>query len=154
MMKKKLIIILSLVLFAKAEQIEIDAKEVYADDKKQLTEFVGNVIVAKGKDELKADKIVVHSNKSGQPFKYVASGNVHVRIFLNEKHYNASGNTLIYEPEDQKYTLEGNAFLTEVDTDRKVYGEIIEANQISGTYSVKGKDLEPAKFIFQVEDKK
>ncbi|MDR1284838.1 MAG: lipopolysaccharide transport periplasmic protein LptA [Campylobacteraceae bacterium] len=152
-MKKKLIVILFLTLFAKAEQIEINADNIYVDEKSQLTEFTGNVTVTKGKDELAADKIIVYATKAGQPLKYIASGNVYVKVLLNEKRYNASGNALIYETEEQKYTLEGNAFLTEVDTDRKVYGEIIEANQISGTYSVKGKDSEPAKFVFQIEDR-
>ncbi|MDR0407617.1 MAG: lipopolysaccharide transport periplasmic protein LptA [Campylobacteraceae bacterium] len=153
-MKRKLIVILFLGLFAKAEHIEIDSESFFADEKNQLVEFVGNVTVTKGKDELNADKIVVYSNNSGQPFKYVASGNVYIKVFLNEKHYNAGGNTLTYETKEQKYTLEGNAFLIETDTDRKVYGETIEANQINGTYSVKGKDSEPAKFVFQVEDTK
>ncbi|MDR1554449.1 MAG: lipopolysaccharide transport periplasmic protein LptA [Campylobacteraceae bacterium] len=153
-MKRKLSIVLLLTLFVKAEQIEIDAKNVYADEINQIVEFTSNVRVVKGEDKLSADKIVLYLNKKGQPLKYVASGNVHVRVLLNKKEYKADGDKLTYETENQKYTLEGNAFLSEVDTDRKVYGETIEANQINGTYSVKGKNSEPAKFIFQIEDKK
>ena len=50
--------------------------------------------------------------------------------------------------------------MREIDTDKKVFGELIEVNQNSGTYSVKGDEKaakgekKPVKFIFQVEDKK
>ncbi|MDR2342054.1 MAG: lipopolysaccharide transport periplasmic protein LptA [Campylobacteraceae bacterium] len=149
---KKIVVVLFLVLFAKAEKVEVEAKNVYADEANRFVEFTGNATVIKGKDRLNAQKITVYIDEQGQPLKYVASGDVKVKISLNQKQYNASGNALTYEAKDQKYILEGNAFLTEIDTDRKIYGEKIEANQINGTYSVNGKELEPAKFIFQIED--
>jgi lipopolysaccharide export system protein LptA len=149
---KKVVIVLLLILALKAEQIKIDAKEIHVNEQKQFTEFIGNATVTKGEDKLSADRIVSYFDKKGKFLKYVALGNVNVRVFLNEKHYSASGDALTYDVQNQIYILEGNAFLAETDTDKKLYGEIIEANQANGTYSIKGKDSEPAKFIFQVED--
>jgi lipopolysaccharide export system protein LptA len=152
-MKKILIVVLLIVSFIKTEQIDIDAESFYADEKGQFMEFI-NATVTKKEDKLTTDKIIVDFDKKGQPLKYVASGNVKVKVFLNDKHYNASGETLTYEVKNQKYILEGDAHLTEIDTDRKVYGDLIEVDQLNGTYSVKGKDSAPAKFIFQIEDKR
>ncbi|MDR0579803.1 MAG: lipopolysaccharide transport periplasmic protein LptA [Campylobacteraceae bacterium] len=149
---KKLVFILFLALFVRAEEVEVKAKNVYADETNRFVEFTGNATVIKGKDKLDAQKITVHIDEKGQPLKYVALGDVKVKISLNKKQYNASGNALTYDAKNQKYILEGNAFLSEVDTDRKIYGERIEADQINGTYIVNGKELKPAKFIFQIED--
>ncbi|MDR3178052.1 MAG: lipopolysaccharide transport periplasmic protein LptA [Campylobacteraceae bacterium] len=151
-MKKGLIAVLFLALFIKAEEIKIDAKKSYADEANKFIEFTGNVTVVKGEDKLSADNITLYLDEKGRPLKYVASGGVFVKVLLNQKFYNAKGDVLTYETQNQKYTLKGNAFLSEVDTNRKIYGDIIEANQMNGTYSVEGRDLEPAKFIFQIED--
>ncbi|MDR3345865.1 MAG: lipopolysaccharide transport periplasmic protein LptA [Campylobacteraceae bacterium] len=151
---KKLLIFILTVSFAFAAQIEVTADKFGADEKKQISEFAGNVTVIKEKDTLNADKVTINFDERKQPTKYTASGNVRVKMLLNEKHYNASGKTLIYEPALSKYTLEGDAFLSEIDTDKRVYGEKIEVDQTNGTYVVEGKSSEPAKFFFQIEDSK
>ena len=60
---------------------------------------------------------------------------------------------LIYEPKTQIYTLKGNAFLHEIDSDKKVFGDEIIVDQLNGIYNVKSKNKEPVKFIFQVDEK-
>ena len=103
--------------------------------------------------QLKADKVVVYFDKKRQPIKYVATGNARAKIFIKDKHYDGKGNTLTYEPAKQIYTVSGNGYLHEVETDKNVYGEKIVVNQKDGTYSVNSDEKKPVKFIFQVEEK-
>ena len=132
--------------FLNAEQVEITSNDFFADENKQISEFVGNVNIKKGSyDELKANKVVVHFDKKRQPVKYVATGNARVKIFMKDKH--------TYEPAKQIYTVTGNGYLHEVETDKNVYGEKIVVNQKDGTYSVNSDEKKPVKFIFQIEDK-
>jgi lipopolysaccharide export system protein LptA len=151
---RQILIFIAAISFGYCAQIEITADKFAADEKKLMSEFSGNVTIVKEKDTLSANAVTINFNEQKQPAKYTAFGNVSVKMFLNDKYYDAYGDKLIYEPNINKYTLEGGAFLREIDTDKKVYGEKIEVNQVEGTYSVEGKSAKPAKFIFQIEDKK
>ena len=152
---KKFALVLALRAFPLlAEQVEITADEFYADEGKQISEFKGNVNIKKGKDTLTANLVVIYFDKKRNPLKYVASGNAKFRVFIKNKTYDGSGSELVYEPAPNLYTINGNGFLHEIETDKKVYGEKITVNQNSGTYNVNSGKKEPVKFIFQVEDKK
>ena len=143
---KKVTLILALsALPLLAEQVEITADEFYADEGKQISEFKGNVNIKKGKDTLTANLVVIYFDKKR---------NAKFRVFIKNKTYDGSGSELIYEPAPNLYTINGNGFLHEIETDKKVYGEKITVNQNSGMYNVNSGKKEPVKFIFQVEDKK
>ena len=140
--------------FLNAEQVEITSNDFFADENKQISEFVGNVNIKKGSyDELKANKVIVHFDKKRQPVKYVATGNTRAKIFMKDKHYDGKGDTLTYEPAKQTYTVTGNGYLHEVETDKNVYGDKIVVNQKDSTYSVNSDEKKPVKFILQIEDK-
>lgn len=145
-----LIIFLNVALFG--GQIEVIADNFEADEIKEQIEFTNNVVVTKEKDVLKAKKVVVDFDKNKKPLKYVATGDVKVNMFIKEKHYFAQGDSLTYEPSKELYILTGNAFLQEIDTDKRVYGEKISVNQGNGTYRVDGEKGKPAKFTFQIEE--
>lgn len=137
-----------------ANQVEVSADSFYADEKVGLGELVGNVLIKKGKsDTLTANRVKIYFDKNRKPQKYEAISDAKFSILLDGKKYNGSGNLLTYEPKGQIYTLKGSAFLHEVDSDKKIFGDEIIVNQLKGVYSVKSKDKKPVKFIFQVEDK-
>lgn len=143
----------SSVLFA--EQVEVTADNFFADEKNLYSDLKGNVVVKKGSyDTLWADNVRITFNDKKEPTKYVANGNAKFKVLVNEKHYNGNADELTYIPQKQIYIMTGNAFLHEEETDKKVYGNVIEVNQISGTYQVQSKDKKPVRMIFQVEDKK
>lgn len=148
------IILLSLLFITTlfSSQVEITAKSFSADETKLTSEFIGNVNIIKESDKLTADRVLVNFNKQKQPIKYTATGNVKVKMKMNDKTYDATGHKLTYEPNENRYILLQNAFLHEIDTDKKIYGEKIEINQLTGTYKVDGNNT-PVKFIFQIEDK-
>lgn len=151
---KLLLVAISLVSFLSAQTVEVVADKFYADEKKQVTEFIGNVIITKGKDKLVADKLVITFNKERQPLKYVASGNATIDMIMNESVYFGKAQTMIYDPIKDQYTLIKNAFLHEKVTNKKVYGEKIFVNQTTGRYEVESDGKKPVKFIFKVEEKK
>lgn len=137
-----------------AANVEVVANKFFADEQKQISVFSGDVVVTKESDKLVANKVTINFDKKRQPLKYTAEGDAKVNLLINEKKYFASANTMIYYPTKDEYELIGNAFLHEILTDKKVYGDKIFVNQLTGRYEVDSKGKKPVKFIFQVEDKK
>ncbi|MFK5882086.1 MAG: lipopolysaccharide transport periplasmic protein LptA [Sulfurospirillum sp.] len=137
-----------------AGEVEITADKFMADEAKGISIFTGKVHVTRGKDDLKADKVVIKFDKKKQPTLYTATGHAQAKLKIKGKSYLAKGETLIYDPLTLKYTIEKNAFLQELNTDKKVYGQKIWVDQARGYYEVDGKKDKPVKFIFKLEDKK
>lgn len=138
-----------------AEEIRVSADSFFADENKFYSILTGNVVVNKGDfDTLKAEQIEIFFNQDKQPIKYRATKNVTFKILLKDKHYDGSGNELIYEPLQDRYTIVGNAYLHEVEEDKKVYGDKIVADQKSGTYQVDAKKGAQTKMIFQIQGAK
>lgn len=148
--------ILGLVLsagIAMAQQVEVTAERFLASESTQKATFTGNVKVTKGADVLTSDTLVIYFNAKKEPLKYEATGNAKANITINAVRYFASGSTLVYDPIALTYTIRTNGFLHEIDTDRKVYGELITVNQAQGNYEVDSKANAPVKFIFQMNNK-
>lgn len=136
-----------------AVEVKVSADKFSANEIKNKAEFLGHVVITKQNDILKADKLTINFDKKRKPTKYEATGNASIKVFIKNKEYFGKGKTLTYEPKKNKYTIKGNAFFEDRTADRKVYGEIISVNQTDGKYQVDGKNNEPVKFIFQVDDK-
>lgn len=150
----KLLLALSAsVLLLNAANVEVVAEKFFADERKQLSVFSGNVIVTKEKDKLVADKVVIDFDNKRQPIKYTATGNAKINMMIDDKKYFASADTMVYDPVNSNYTLLKNAFLHEIVTDKKVYGDRIWVDQLSGRYEVDSDGKKPVKFIFKVEEK-
>jgi len=152
-MKKSITYMIWLASFLFAAEVEITSNKFFADEKAQRAEFTGNVVIVKQKDILKADKVLVDFNNKNEPIKYTAIGNVNADLTINEKRYKAKGTNFIYDPNKSIYSLWGDAFIHELDSDKKIYGEKIDVDQLTGTYRVDGKGNTPVKVIFKVEEK-
>lgn len=151
---KFLISIFLMLSIANASSVEVVAEKFFADEKKQISIFTGNVVITKEQDKLSANKVIINFDKKRQPQKYTASGSAKVNMMINGKKYFASSDKMIYTPLKDEYELIGNAFLHEIKEDKKVYGDKIYVNQSTGRYEVDSKGKKPVKFIFKVEDKK
>ncbi len=137
-----------------AENVEITSKHFEADEAKLISKFSGNVKVTKGYDTINSDNLVIYFDKNRKPTKYIATGKARFRLILNKKHYAGKANKIIYNPLKKYYRFIGNAFLQDIDTDKKIYGDDITIDQLNGKYDVKSDGNKPVKFIFKVEDKK
>lgn len=149
-MKKSILIVCAIASLALAEQVEVVSDKFRAAEAEQKAIFTGNVKVTKGKDVLLSDKLTIYFDEAKQPLKYEATDNASIDMVMNGVRYFGSGERLIYEPEQLRYTIQENGFFHEIDTDRKVYGEVITVDQSKGTYEVDSKPSAPVKFIFQV----
>lgn len=148
----------STLLFAKTDKLIIDAKNFEANDAKGISIFTGNVKLTKAKDLLLADKLEVYMSpkvegKKRLPLKYIATGKVKFEIVSNGKEYSGKGDKVIYNPSKQQYTIIGNGFLKEKVEDRKLYGDKIYINQVTGEARVSGTAKKPVRFILNVESK-
>ena len=157
-MKKYLIgmVLTSTFLFAQSETLIIDAQDFQADDKKGISIFTGDVKIKMGEDKLNAQRVDVFfetdkktNNKT--PLRYEATGKADFEIVTKDKHYVGNGDKIIYSPQKEEYTIFGNGFIHEQNDDRKIYGDTIYVNQLSGEAKVKGSENKPVKFIINVE---
>ena len=155
-MKKLLsLLFLANLLFAKSEMLEIDSLDFKGDDKKGTATFTGNVKIKMGQDRLNANKVDVffENDKDGNktPLKYEAIGNADFIIVTEDKHYEGSGDKVIYNPRKEEYTIIGNGYIFEKKDNKKVYGDTIYVNQLTGESKVKGDENKPVKFLINVE---
>ena len=157
-MKKYLIgtLFCSTLLFAQSETLIIDAQDFQADDKKGISIFTGNVKIKMGEDKLNAQRVDVFfetdkktNNKT--PLRYEATDKADFEIVTKDKHYVGNGDKIIYSPQKEEYTIIGNGFIHEQNDDRKIYGDTIYVNQLSGEAKVKGSENKPVKFIINVD---
>nr|WP_202879979.1 lipopolysaccharide transport periplasmic protein LptA [Aliarcobacter butzleri] len=146
----------STLLFAQSETLIIDAQDFQADDKKGISIFTGNVKIKMGEDKLNAQRVDVFfetdkktNNKT--PLRYEATGKADFEIVTKDKHYVGNGDKIIYSPQKEEYTIIGNGFIHEQNDDRKIYGDTIYVNQLSGEAKVKGSENKPVKFIINVD---
>ena len=148
-------LICSTLLLAQSETLVIDAQNFEADDKKGISIFTGNVKIKMGEDKLNAEKVDVYftTDKDNKkvPLKYEATGKADFEIVTADKHYFGNGDKVIYSPQKEEYTILGNGFLQEKNDNRKVYGDTIYVNQLTGEARVKGRKQKPVKFIINVE---
>ena len=114
-----------------AEQVEVTADKFFADEKKKISVFEGNVKVVKQSDKLLAQKVLIEFDDKKQPLRYIATGDAKVNMTMNEKKYYGEAEKMTYEPSKSTYILEKKAFLHEIESDKKVYGDYIKADQIN-----------------------
>ena len=145
----------STLLLAQTETLIIDSQDFQADDKKGVSIFTGNVKIKMGQDKLNADRVDVFfttdKNNAKVTLKYEATGKADFEIVTKDKHYIGNGDKIIYSPQKEEYTIIGNGFLQEKNDDRKVYGDTIFVNQLSGEAKVKGSENKPVRFMINVE---
>ena len=145
----------STLLLAQTETLIIDSQDFQADDKKGVSIFTGNVKIKMGQDKLNADRVDVFfttdKNNAKVPLKYEATGKADFEIVTKDKHYIGNGDKIIYSPQKEEYTIIGNGFLQEKNDDRKVYGDTIFVNQLSGEARVKGSENKPVRLMINVE---
>lgn len=150
------LLVCSTLLFAQTQKLVIDAEQFEASDNKGISSFTGNVKIKMGKDKLNANKVDIYfvSQKGTTvkiPSKYIATGNVDFELVTKLKHYIGKGNKIIYSPSKQEYTVIGNGFLQEKNDNRKIYGDKIYVNQLTGEARVSGSEDKPVRFIINIQ---
>lgn len=136
-----------------AENVEITADHFEASQAKKITEFIGNVHMKKGSDELNASKVVVYFDEKRKPVRYEALGESSFLIHMqNGSYYRGKADRLVYWPNRELYELFGNVVLKDPKLERTIIGEKVLVEKRTGRANVEGDDGKPVKFIFKVEE--
>lgn len=94
-------------------------------------------------------QIKIQKNKVAT--KYEATGDADFEVISKDKHYVGKGDKIIYVPLKEEYLIIGNGYVHEKNDDRKIYGDNIYINQLTGEAKVKGTENKPVKFIINIE---
>ena len=153
-MKYLLLIILSILTFANATNLEITSNDFFYKDGDSKAKFSGNVVAKEGESLIKASTLIVYLDKNSEAKKYKASGNVEFEIKNAKKDIKGKCNVLTYLPIEDRYILQGNVVLNDILNKREVYGDEIILDNKKGESYAKSSSKKPVKFIFKVKSKK
>ncbi len=149
---KFILIFLLTTLLLHAEKITVTADNFEAFETKKISILTGHVHVVKGKDDIKADKLVITFDKNNKPKEYKLTGHVLFDIRTKSQHFVGNARQIIYDPKQKRYIAEGNVLLKEKVTNKTLQGEKIVIDRESGKTSISGKRNRPVKFTFTVEE--
>ena len=149
---KFLYVLLLLISFLQAEKVEISADTFEADEKKMISVLKGHVLLKKGNDTVHATQLTVFFDTKNKPKQYLAEGNINFTINTEKQNFEGHAQKLLYNPHTLKYEISGDAFIHEKEQNRKLYGETIMIDRISGKSTIEGSKKKPVKFIFEVKE--
>nr|WP_152778842.1 LptA/OstA family protein [Campylobacter hepaticus] len=125
----------------------------YSDENKGESILSGNVEVIRGDDILNSEKLIIYTDKNRKPIRYEAMQNARFKIILKDKTYKGSGDKFIYNVVQDVYEINGNAYINELSSNQKLYGDKIVIDRKANIYRVESKDQKPARFVFELKDK-
>ncbi|MDO4674404.1 LptA/OstA family protein [Campylobacter sp.] len=134
-----------------ADKIEVKALNFYWDENAGKSVLSGAVVVKRDRDILSSDELVIFMDKSRKPVRYEAQKNAKFNIKLKNKNYKGSGDKFIYIVNEDVYEIVGNAFIHELESGKKLYGDRIIVDRKASVYRVQSKDNKPARFVFELK---
>lgn len=154
MVRKLLLVCFCLLCLWGKDLLEVSAEKIHANQEKGITTISGNVVIKKGADILKAQKVIIKTDAKRTPTFYDASGKVSFRVTLEDKRVmNGEAQKVTYDAIKNEYRLKGKAWIKEEGKKNAIRGEEIVFNAVSGYASVVGDKKKPAKIIFTLESK-
>lgn len=138
---------------ASAENLDIQAQKVFADEKKGITIATGKVKMIKGEDKLNADEVRIYVNKVRKPLKFEAIGNVDFLLLTQDgRRLKGKSDTLIYLVQANEYQLIGRAQVQEIGKPNFLRGEKITLNNDNNFANVESSSSAPVRVIIDLND--
>lgn len=138
---------------ASAENLDIQAQKVFADEKKGITIATGKVKMIKGEDKLNADEVRIYVNKVRKPLKFEAIGNVDFLLLTQDgRRLKGKSDTLIYLVQANEYQLIGKAQVQEIGKPNFLRGEKITLNNDNNFANVESSSSAPVRVIIDLND--
>lgn len=138
---------------ASAENLDIQAQKVFADEKKGITIATGKVKMIKGEDKLNADEVRIYVNKARKPLKFEAIGNVDFLLLTQDgRRLKGKSDTLIYLVQANEYQLIGRAQVQEIGKPNFLRGEKITLNNDNNFANVESSSSAPVRVIIDLND--
>ncbi len=148
-MKKLLLIILSLWLFA--QELHIKSQKFVYDSKRLKSVFTGDVNATKGKDNILSDEMIIYFNKQKKPVKFEAIGNVRFKFVLdNNITYQGHCEKLEYFIKSGDILLLKNAYVKKLETNESISADKIKINRFTKDVNVIG-NKKPVNIIIKVD---
>jgi lipopolysaccharide export system protein LptA len=144
--------LITTLLLASVQKINIQALNFEADQTKYRSIFTNNVKITKGSDQIKADKVTIYFDRYNKPISYEAVGSVSFELKTKESTINGECEKLLYNPKNQTYTLVERVNINDYISKRKIIASKVIIDQINGKVVIHGEKKSPVKFIFTTED--
>lgn len=125
-----------------------------AEQEKKEVHFIGNVKIKQLESRLYGDKVIVYFDENNETEKYEAIGSVRFEIKKEKMSYKGRAERVVHYPLQSKYMLSGKAVIEDLVNKRRIKGEVITLDMVSGNANVKGNEKKPVKFIFDTEKSK
>ncbi len=151
-MKKIVMILLVLIHALYGEKLEVTAKKFEADEKKHISILSGNVLIQKGQDSIRCEKLIIEFDEKNKPKLYMTQGGVNFDIHTDKQHFIGRADRLSYTPANKLYTMSGNVHIKEQKNDQTLSGDEITIDRASGKATINGTDSRPVKLIFDVQE--
>ena len=136
-----------------SQELKVKANQFSADEKSGISIFKGKVDVVKGKDNIKAQKVVIYTDEKHQPIKFIATGDVSFEIKTKKgSAYKGKAQKVIYIPKSKEYNFFGNVHLQQLDEKKEIIGEEVVLKTIEGKAYAKGAKQEPVIMIFKMKE--
>ncbi len=149
----KIIAILCILLLSlHAEKIVVTADRFEAYENRHISILSGHVHIEKGRDDIRAQKLVIDFGPDNKPVRYTLSGDVHFDISTKSQHFVGTAQKIVYDPVKKRYIATGNVQMEERKGGRRLEGDEIVIDRISGKSTILGRKNRPVKFIFTVDE--
>jgi len=147
-------IMLSQLFGVEENEIRIEANIFEANELERLSIFSGSVRIFKGKDEINSSTVKINFDKNNQPKKYEfledVSFNLHIPSGI---HYLGKADKIHLFPNSKKYILSGSVEIIEVKTGRKIEGNRVSLDGVTGSARIIGNENKPVIMSFKIEKK-
>jgi lipopolysaccharide export system protein LptA len=148
------ILLLSQLFAIDENEIRIEANIFEANEKDRLSIFSGDVKILKGRDEINSSTVRIHFDENNQPEKYEFLESVSFKIHLKDKStYQGKAEKVYLFPADEKYIFSDDVEITELETARKIEGNKVSLDGLSGSARIIGDNKKPVIMSFKIANR-
>jgi len=132
-------------------EVRIEANIFEANEKDKLSIFSGDVKIYKGQDEINSSTVKIYFDENNQPKKYEFIDNVSFKITIKDKStYFGKANRVYLFPETEKYIFSDDVEIVELGNGRKIEGNKVSLDGISGSARIIGDEKKPVVMSFKI----
>ncbi len=135
-------------------EVRIEAKIFEANEKDKLSIFSGDVKILKGKDEINSSTVKIYFDNDNQPKQYEFIDKVSFKLHIKDgKTYLGQANKVHLFPKTEKYIFSDSVVIIELESGRRLEGDKVSLDGISGSARIIGGSKKPVVMSFKLDKK-
>lgn len=135
-------------------EVRIEANIFEANEKDKLSIFSGDVKIYKGGDEINSSTVKIYFDDSNQPEKYEFIDKVSFKLQIKDgSTYLGKADKVHLFPKTEKYIFSDSVEIIELESGRKIEGNRVSLDGISGSARIIGDNKKPVIMSFKLEKK-